>query len=289
MCKDIRSVIRNCDTCQRVKYNNICMEGVQYLLVVMDAFSKYVSLYPIQKTTTRISLVKLIKDYFPKLAWKETLEKEGIKTIYSSIRHPQSNPTERYMRELGRFFRTYCSEQHTKWAKYVKQIEEILNLTTHHSTGYTPYEVHFNKNPKFKIKELIDFPNAVPISDNFRIHNARKNLKSNSKKRAKYQKSISKITFQENDLVLLRVPQISNAIDKNKRTRSFFGKPDNNVTLLLAYCKGPYPNQGGGCTIQISPPQKLFDRVIDQTNSTSDLYVDNFRRDQTSLTPPSTR
>lgn len=265
MNKDIKKVIRNCDLCQRVKYNNVCMEGeyqtiipskpselvtldyygplptstggVQHLLVVMDAFSKHVSLYPVKKATTRISLVKLIKDDFPRLgkpaailsdngsqftakAWKETLKNEGGKLVYSSIRHPQSNPTERYMRELGRFFRTYCSDKHTKWAMYVKQIEEILNLTTHHSTGYTPYEIHFNRNPKFKIQEMIEFPEAVPINDDVRIYNALQNLKANSRKRAKNQKSISKVTFQVNDLVMLRVPQMSNALDKV--TKKFF-------------------------------------------------------------------
>lgn len=34
---------------------------------------------------------------------------------FFSVRHPQSNPVERIMRELGRFFRIFCAE-HAKWA-----------------------------------------------------------------------------------------------------------------------------------------------------------------------------
>lgn len=52
-------------------------------------------------------------------AWKKDLTAAGIRTSFCSIRHPQSNPTERVMRELGRMFRLFCSAKHTSWAKFV--------------------------------------------------------------------------------------------------------------------------------------------------------------------------
>lgn len=55
--------------------------------------------------------------------WLNKLRKEQIQVIYSSIRHPKSNAVERVMKELGRLFRTLCSDRHTRWAKHVIEID----------------------------------------------------------------------------------------------------------------------------------------------------------------------
>lgn len=265
MARDVKKFVTNCDLCQRVKYLSINMEGeydmvkadepgelvtvdfygplpksvggVQHIFVMIDAFSKYVSLYPMKKATTRVSLKKILDCYIPKLgkpkkilsdhgtqftahAWKNTLEKEDIKVCYSSIRHPQSNPTERVMRELGRFFRTFCSDQHTKWAKFIPEIENLLNITTHFSTGYTPHELHFGEMPMDQIRKMIKYPDAVLIDHQTKILLARENLKRNFEKRKNNQKIKRVVELKVNDLVLLKVPIPSNAQDKV--THKFF-------------------------------------------------------------------
>lgn len=75
--------------------------------------------------------------------WNQQLSAAEIQVTYSSIRHPKSNPVERVTRELGRLFRTLCSDQHTKWAKFISNIEFFFNATTHSSTGFSPHELHF--------------------------------------------------------------------------------------------------------------------------------------------------
>ena len=104
--------------------------GVQYLLVVLDAFSKLVRIYSLKNATTQSSLKCIIDKYIPECGkpkrilsdngtqftspkWRNTLEEQGINVVLGSIRHPQSNPTERVMREIGRMFRTFCKEKHT--------------------------------------------------------------------------------------------------------------------------------------------------------------------------------
>lgn len=103
--------------------------GIQYTFITLEAFTKYVNLYPMKKATVGISLKKIfdiliskfekpkriLSDHgsqFTSALWKTRLNAENIKVLYSSIRHSlsQSNPTKRVMRELGRVFRTLCAE-----------------------------------------------------------------------------------------------------------------------------------------------------------------------------------
>jgi hypothetical protein len=65
----------------------------------------------------------------------------GIEVRYSPIRHPESNPTERVMRELEKYFRIYCRKTHKKWAELVPYIENWLNSSVCGVTGYAPVEL----------------------------------------------------------------------------------------------------------------------------------------------------
>ena len=105
-------------------------------------------MYPLKKATTRACLKKLFDYYIPESGkpirilsdngtqftadlWRTDLEKNNIKVTFSSVRHPESNPTERVMRELGRFFRSFCYEIHSSWSDHVPRIENLMNITTH--------------------------------------------------------------------------------------------------------------------------------------------------------------
>ena len=210
--------------------------GVCYLFVVLDAFSKIVRMYPMKKATTYMSLKKLTENYIPDCGkpqrvlsdngtqftspkWRNRLELEGIKVIFSSVRHPQSNPTERVMREIGRLFRTFCNKTHTNWPDHVRNIENLLNITTHYSTRCTPTELHFGTPIHDQIERIINFPKNKPVSREYLITLARESMEKNYQYRKKNQK-LSRVVLNVGDLVLLRVRHLSNAIDKV--TRKFF-------------------------------------------------------------------
>ena len=264
MQRDVRKYVLTCDMCQRVKYLTIAMEGqfemvnaeapsdlatvdfygplprgrggVEYIFVILDAFSKIVRLYPLKKATTQIALKKIIEHYIPDCGkpnkilsdhgtqftsprWREELEKLNIKVLFSSIRHPQSNPTERVMREIGRLFRTFCVGSHASWAQYVEKIQTLLNSTTHFSTAFTPHELHFGKPLQDEILKIIDFPPKPTIDHKLIITLALENIRKNFENRSKNQK-VSSVKLAVGDLVLLRVKHLSNALDKV--TKKFF-------------------------------------------------------------------
>lgn len=233
--------------------------GVEYMFVILDAFIKYVKLYSVRKENTQTILRKLFENYIPEMGkprrvlsdhgtqfispkWNQKLREEDIQVVYSSIRHPQSNPVERVMRELGRLFRTLCSDKHTKWAKYINDIEFFLNASTHSSTGFSPHELHFGIQPADQIQQLIRFPDTIDSGRTVKICLAKENLQKSFERRAKSQKSPSKLELNEGDLVLLHVPKLSDAL--KKVTRKFFHiyygpyriqrKFDNNAYELVA-------------------------------------------------------
>ena len=93
MNRQVKRCVLACDLCQRVKHLSIAMEGeynfvradgpndlvtvdfygplprgrggVQYLLVVLDAFSKLVKIFPLKNATTQMSLKSIIDKYIP--------------------------------------------------------------------------------------------------------------------------------------------------------------------------------------------------------------------------------
>lgn len=263
----VKRVVSSCDICQRVKHLNRCIEGdydmvrasrpselvtvdfygplpgsvgkVQYIFVMIDAFTKHVKLYPLVKANTNSVLKRVLENYvhdvgrlpdkiladngtqFTSHKWRSELEKNGVSVKFCSIRHPQSNPTERVMRELGRMFRVLCSERHSSWAKYIKQIESCLNYATHCSTGFSPYELQFGVCLQDEVRKLFEYPGSNNnVQPEKMLAQAKLKLIKSFENRKRHQQGNKPFAFNVGDSVLVRVPHLSNSSDKV--TQKFF-------------------------------------------------------------------
>lgn len=213
------------------------LRGCRYVLVFMDVFSKLDTLYPIVKQTAA-AVTNKVKLYMANIQkpkailsdhgtqytsheWNETLENEGVKAYMSSIRHPQSNPAERLMREIGRLLRVYCSGNHAGWVKWIDQIEDWLNSVHHESTGYTASELHFNKKFKPTVASCCKYPQegVVEINREVKIEIAKQRLvtKSEARKLRHENKYPHKTVFQVGDQVLLKSLHVSDLSAKECR------------------------------------------------------------------------
>ena len=111
-------------------------------------------LYAINRATTNKLLEIIILKYIPEVGkpqsiitdhgtqfrgrkWKDTLLYHGVKTYKTSVYHPNSNPAERVLREVGRILRTYCYKQQRRWEEYLSPAEDFINLAYHQSTNKT--------------------------------------------------------------------------------------------------------------------------------------------------------
>ena len=101
----------------------------------------------------------------------------------------------------------------------MKNIENLLNVTHHFSTEYSPYELHYGRPITDEITKFIKFPSVVPLDYEQMLYTAKQNIEKKFARRIRGQK-VSKIVLKTGDLVLLRVRHLSNAIDRV--TKKFF-------------------------------------------------------------------
>ena len=154
--------------------------------------------------------------------WYDTLRENNIKPIHSSIRHPESNPSERVMRELGRLFRAFCHDKHTSWANMVKQVEWWLCTVTHDSTGFTPNQLHYGVPPDRGIGKVIPFPPDVTSQSHttiIRLANERL-LSRAARRKQRHDDAGDSTQYYPEDLVLLKSHHQSSA--ENKVIKKFF-------------------------------------------------------------------
>ena len=161
----------------------------KYIIIIFDHYTKYTKLYPLNRATTSKILEIVMNKYIPEVGkpsmiitdhgtqfrgrkWRETLIHLGVKTYKTSVYHPNSNPAERVLREVGRILRTYCHSQQRKWEEYLSPAEDFLNLAYHQSTNETPYMAMYEKKPPREITEIINFPISAEFKfDKTRFYN----------------------------------------------------------------------------------------------------------------------
>lgn len=132
------------------------INGYQYVLVLLDVFSKHTSFYPMPNQRDESIIQRLETDYFPQrgfvpatiltdcggqfltAAWRNFALRAGFAARRTTPYNPQSNPVERVMRELGRALRVYSHQDHTAWDTILPRLEAVINFTTHASTGCPP-------------------------------------------------------------------------------------------------------------------------------------------------------
>jgi len=135
--------------------------GFDIFFLCFDVFFKSVKLYPLKAATTKACLNKVENDYvvnvtrpkcilsgsgthFSSNKWKDKLAEMNIGVMFSPICHPQANPSERCMKEIGKFCCIYSNEAHKRWPELLSHIEGWLNGTLSNSTGYSPVELIFD-------------------------------------------------------------------------------------------------------------------------------------------------
>ena len=137
----------------------------RYILSIQDRLTRYTVLIPLQNESTHSIIKALIENYIyvygaPKtilsdqganflaelmIQYEETLNVRHIKT---TAFHPQSNGNiERMHSTLNNLIKTSMTENNEEWDINLKFINFVINTTTNQTTGYSPLELTFGRNP----------------------------------------------------------------------------------------------------------------------------------------------
>jgi len=135
----------------------------RYILVVVDAFSKFLNLYPVRSVTTKETCsklaqyfsyyskpVKIISDRgscFRSDAFREFCTQHEIKHIMTAVGSPQSNgQVERYNRSLTVMLSKLMHEHSQNWNENLNKIQFAVNNTINRSINNTPSKLLFGMN-----------------------------------------------------------------------------------------------------------------------------------------------
>ena len=191
MRKHVKHFIKRCPICQKLSaikpiintepytlssyepFGRICVDTIGplpidsenqngYILVIIDAFSRFVRLYPIPDTSALSALdglldwvglfgipLELVSDNGTQFANSliegllSALEITDAKIqAYSK---EENGLVERANREVNRHLRTIVYNRMVKkrWSKYLPLVQRIMNASTHRSTGVSPAQIVF--------------------------------------------------------------------------------------------------------------------------------------------------
>lgn len=228
--------------------------GFRYIFVAMCAFSKFIKLFPMKRANAKGTLKHLKDGFMPLMKvqsvlsdhgtqftsrrWIDTLRGWNIRPKFITIRNPKSNPAERCMSNLNRFFRTYCHQRHTSWLDVLPDIEHCLNHTPHISTSFAPIHIITGVETRYllhdSIRKYIPAKPQVPLEIIY--EQVRRNLRKQADIRVKRQNKNNIWKFEVGDMVLLRTNKPSDATAKETKKFNLIYDGPFYVTDI------PYPN-----------------------------------------------
>ncbi len=210
----------------------------EYLLVVVDYFTKWVELFPMR--TAKASLIAriLVEEIFTRWGIPAYLVSDrgtqftshlldllckqwGVIQKLTTAYHPQTNLTERVNRNLKPMIASYVGEQHKHWDRWLSEFRFAINSAWHESTGFSPAEIALGRKLKGPMERALQKPpdpeNPVyPTLDRQKllIDIVRENVERAQVKQKKYYDQKHRLCeFQVGDVVWVRTHPLSKADD----------------------------------------------------------------------------
>lgn len=205
--------------------------GYTYLLVVVDAFSKFVHINPMRVATAKgviqflektIFLVfgvpeQIISDngsQFISSEYKRFLQSYDCKPFFVSRYHPQANAAEAANKTVTAAIRSYLKDQHRDWDKHLSQIACAINTSTHGATKMSPYFINFGRNMSTSGRPSQSDEGTAVDEDRFAVIRetvARNLVRAHEQSKQRYDLRSRPVHFSVGDVVWKRAFVLSDA------------------------------------------------------------------------------
>lgn len=147
----------------------------------------------------------------------------GVRRLYTTAYHPQSDLVERQHRTLGNYLRAFTDKDPSSWDQYLRAAAHAYNNTAHASTRRAPMEMLFGfisevpTNLKKKPEPIYDVDSYVQEL-RFKLqtaHAVARDHLANKKIKAKdyYDLRVNDLRLKEGDWVLLKNPTRKSKLD----------------------------------------------------------------------------
>ncbi|XP_051953222.1 retrovirus-related Pol polyprotein from transposon opus [Xyrauchen texanus] len=204
------------------------------ILVITDHFTKYAVAIPTRNQTAQTVAKSLWDNFLVHYGFPEKLHSDqgadfeshtikelckiaGIHKVRTTPYHPRGNPVERFNRTLLQMLGTLENEKKSRWKEFVKPLVHAYNCTRNDTTGFTPYELMFGRQPRLPVDLAFGLPADTPIKSHSQYvrdlksrlresyevatKNARKVAERNKRR---FDKHVIASTLEEGDRVLVR-------------------------------------------------------------------------------------
>jgi transposase InsO family protein len=151
-------------------------DGYEFILVIVDSFTRFTELYPMRTTTGKEAALNLLKHIgrygcpeqlltdggheFVNSALQELTELMGADHLITTPYSKEENGiVERTNREVLRFLQQICLIRYVEdhWVDYLPLVQRILNASVHTSIGTTPASLVFGNQVQLDRNIIIPF------------------------------------------------------------------------------------------------------------------------------------
>lgn len=159
----------------------VTANGNQYVLVIVDAFTRWVELFP-SSTATAATVSSKLFEVFARFGCPSRLlsdrgshfrnelignisQRCGVRQLFTlPYHHEAAGLVERVMRSLKNGLRSLVRDRRSDWDVFLPGIAMALRMTPHSSTGDTPFFLQYGRDPRWPSDVILPTPETQDVS-----------------------------------------------------------------------------------------------------------------------------